>query len=182
MQSSRKSLRIDDLTCRLISQRDIPSSLYFSPRLHLSAPACSILQLIALVPCSLFPLCLLFLHLKSPRCFAHVSYRIFINPPFRANAFMSFCAVGLLSLHYCFLLLLTQGSCYFERRYNTTQGAIGRASGCQTHTATRTSCLYKERKRKEVLRRRQEIRKKKEFKAINCITREEIYQTDNCRN
>lgn len=144
----------------LISQRGTPSYRYFSPLLPLSAPACSILQLIALVPCSLFPLCLLFLHLKSPEHSAHFSYKLFITPPFRADVFISFCAMGLLSLHYCFLLLLAQGSCYFQSRCNRTQGATGRASGGENHTATRASCPFKERKRKKVLRRQQGTKEK----------------------
>lgn len=88
-------------------------------------------------------------------------FKLFITPPFRTNVFISFCAVGLLSLHYCFLLLLAQGSCYFQSRCNRTQEATGKASGCENHTATRASCPYKERKRKEDLRRQQGIKEKK---------------------
>lgn len=91
-----------------ISQRD-NSIISLLLSVSASAPACSTLQLVALVPCSLFPLCLLFLHLNSPRCSTHVSYRLFINILFRANVLISFCAVGLLSLHYCFLLVLLKG-------------------------------------------------------------------------
>lgn len=65
----------------LIAQRDIPSSLYFSPCLPLAAPACSILQLIALVLCSCFPLCLLFLHLKSPPHSARLLQTIYKYTP-----------------------------------------------------------------------------------------------------